>query len=144
MLTIVLGWWRLVCFNIEAIMTNSYIIYSDIAGVPKPTQKEFRSQVVIGSMIDSTGPGTMPEITTQAGDSDQPATGSTLGRGLNAKQSTTVPPNRKCASGCRHLLAHLEKKATCWYCRYKHRGEVPRRMYPALPGHVKHASSRFA
>ena len=116
-------WWPMVFFVLDTMITNSYIIFSNIEGTPVMTHKEFRPQVGWGLILDQfTGPPTPQNRSNSQTHTAERMPGVT--------QGTALPLARRCGSDCDHLPIHLEKKATCWYSRWKHWGDGSSKSLP--------------
>jgi hypothetical protein len=106
-------WWPILFWALDTMVTNAYIIFCDVEGVPKLSHKEFRLQCA-WPLIYS---GPAPKVST----SNRPAA-------RNVKSSTELPLERLEPHG--HLPVHSETKKACWLCRWKRRDEGASKNLP--------------
>ena len=129
-------WFPTVFFAFDKMITDAYIIFSDIEGTPGMAPKEFRLQVAWGLILDQAL--TSPMISAQNRSNSQPHT---IARATNVTQGTVLPLVRRCSSDCDHLSVHLEKKAHVGIVDGNTGVMVLRKFCPALSGPVEPVSS---
>ena len=100
-------WWPMLFWALDTMLTNAYLIYSDIEGTPNISHKEFRLQCTWELILAFPSPIKMPKPTEK-----QPA---------KVKEDSALPPDRHC--NCGHSPIHLDMRQTCWLCRWNHRGQ---------------------
>jgi hypothetical protein len=103
-------WWPLFFYAMDTMITNSYIIYCDIPGVPKITHKAFRLSCAWGLILAADTPKAA---------SNSSSNSSKASRGKYIKKDTVLPSDRRCE--CGHMSVYGQKRVVCWLCRWKHR-----------------------